>query len=318
MSKPMASDFEVTSYNDLFGNDDEKKLIDGLNRAKEEIKILPLSELHERADHPFKVRRDTQMDELVGSIKEIGVMQPGMARPRKEGGYEVLAGYRRWLGCEIAGLSEMPFIVGNYDDDTAIRIMIHTNKYRDSFLPSEKARAYKMDYEAAKRQGKRNGGKKTLEEMAEEFGESWKTIQRFIWLARLNDELLEMVDAERIGISQGVALSFLNEEEQGYVQEIVEKTGCKISKDDAEKLKGYSKEGNLTYALAKEVLVKKKSAVVERKVTIKEKNIKEYFPESYTSQEIEKVLYQLLDEWKKKQNFAENIGDTTHTQMTEE
>lgn len=144
-----------------------------------------MSELHERADHPFKVRRDTQMDELVGSIKEIGVMQPGMARPRKEGGYEVLAGYRRWLGCEIAGLSEMPFIVGNYDDDTAIRIMIHTNKYRDSFLPSEKARAYKMDYEAAKRQGKRNGGKKTLEEMAEEFGESWKTIQRFIWLARL-------------------------------------------------------------------------------------------------------------------------------------
>lgn len=96
------------------------------------------------------------------------------------------------------------------------------------------------------------------------------------------------------------------------------KTGCKISKDDAEKLKGYSKEGNLTYALAKEVLVKKKSAVVERKVTIKEKNIKEYFPESYTSQEIEKVLYQLLDEWKKKQNFAENIGDTTHTQKTEE
>ena len=134
----------------------------------------------------------------------------------------------------------------------------------------------------------------------------------------MNDELLEMVDAERIGISQGVALSFLNEEEQNYVQEIVEKTGCKISKDDAEKLKGYSKEGNLTYALAKEVLVKKKSAVVERKVTIKEKNIKEYFPESYTSQEIEKVLYQLLDEWKKKQNFAENIGDTTHTQKTEE
>lgn len=211
----------------------------------------------------------------------------------------------------------MPFIVGNYDDDTAIRIMIHTNKYRDSFLPSEKARAYKMDYEAAKRQGKRNGGKKTLEEMAEEFGESWKTIQRFIWLARLNDELLEMVDAERIGISQGVALSFLNEEEQSYVQEIVEKTGCKISKDDAEKLRDTQKR-EILHMPAKEVLVKKKSAVVERKVTIKEKNIKEYFPESYTSQEIEKVLYQLLDEWKKKQNFAENIGDTTHTQKTEE
>lgn len=238
---------------------------------------------------------DEKMEETTESIKKYGVLVPGIARPRAEGGYEIIAGHRRKRGSERAGKSEMPVIVRNYTDDEATIIMVDSNIQREDILPSEKAKAYYMKYEAMKHQGSKSGGL-TLDEIGEKAGESGKTVQRYIWLARLSDELLELVDNKKIGFVQGVDISFLTEEQQQWVLVILQENMVSISTTQSGKLKEYGKKGELTLPMVRLILREQKQK--ERKVIIKADKISQYFPADYDSEEIESVIYQLLEEWK--------------------
>ena len=286
-----ADKIKLSSFDDLFGTQEA-------GTGTEQVQEIPLCELHEFRGHPFKVVDDEKMQETVESIKNYGVLMPGIARPREEGGYEIIAGHRRRHGCELAGLSTMPMFVRNYTDDEATLIMVDTNIQREDILPSEKARAYSMKYEAMKHQGKKGAGN-SLDEVGEAAGESGKTVQRYIWLARLSDELLEMVDKKKIGLVQGVDISFLTEQAQEWVQVIMEETGTNISTVQSAKLKEYGKKGELTMPMVRLILTEEKPK--ERKVTLKAEKISRYFPEEYSESEIENVIIELLEEWQKKQ-----------------
>ena len=200
------------------------------------------------------------------------------------------------MGSEKAGLDTMPVIVRNYTDDEATIIMVDSNIQREDILPSEKAKAYAMKYEAMKHQGSKGGS--TLDEVGEAAGESGKTVQRYVWLARLSDELLGMVDAKKIGIAQGVDISFLSEEQQQYVTVILQETGASVSNAQAAKLKEYGKSGELTLAMVRLILTEEKPK--ERKVTIKGDKINRYFPEDYSNDDIEGIIIGLLEEWQSK------------------
>lgn len=286
-----ADKIKLSSFDDLFGTQEA-------GTGTEQVQEIPLCELHEFRGHPFKVVDDEKMQETVESIKNYGVLMPGIARPRAEGGYEIIAGHRRRHGCELAGLSTMPMFVRDYTDDEATIIMVDTNIQREDILPSEKARAYSMKYEAMKHQGKKGTGN-SLDEVGEAAGESGKTVQRYIWLARLSDELLEMVDKKKIGLVQGVDISFLTEQAQEWVQVIMEETGTNISTVQSAKLKEYGKKGELTMPMVRLILTEEKPK--ERKVTLKAEKISRYFPEEYSESEIETVIIELLEEWQKKQ-----------------
>ena len=286
-----ADKIKLSSFDDLFGTQEA-------GTGTEQVQEIPLCELHEFRGHPFKVLDDEKMQETVESIKNYGVLMPGIARPRAEGGYEIIAGHRRRHGCELAGLSTMPMFVRDYTDDEATIIMVDTNIQREDILPSEKARAYSMKYEAMKHQGKKGAGN-SLDEVGEAAGESGKTVQRYIWLSRLSDELLEMVDKKKIGLVQGVDISFLTEQAQEWVQIIMEETGTNISTVQSAKLKEYGKKGELTMPMVRLILTEEKPR--ERKVTLKAEKISRYFPEEYSESEIEKVIIELLEAWQKKQ-----------------
>ena len=286
-----ADKIKLSSFDDLFGTQEA-------GTGTEQVQEIPLCELHEFRGHPSKVVDNEKMQETVESIKTYGVLMPGIARPRAEGGYEIIAGHRRRHGCELAGLSTMPMFVRDYTDDEATIIMVDTNIQREDILPSEKARAYSMKYEAMKHQGKKGAGN-SLDEVGEAAGESGKTVQRYIWLARLSDELLEMVDKKKIGLVQGVDISFLTEQAQEWVQVIMEETGTNISTVQSAKLKEYGKKGELTMPMVRLILTEEKPK--ERKVTLKAEKISRYFPEEYSESEIENVIIELLEEWQKKQ-----------------
>ena len=269
--------------------------------SADKIKLSSFDDLfgtQEASTGTEQVQDDEKMQETVESIKNYGVLMPGIARPRAEGGYEIIAGHRRRHGCELAGLSTMPMFVRDYTDDEATIIMVDTNIQREDILPSEKARAYSMKYEAMKHQGKKGAGN-SLDEVGEAAGESGKTVQRYIWLSRLSDELLEMVDKKKIGLVQGVDISFLTEQAQEWVQAIMEETGTNISTVQSAKLKEYGKKGELTMPMVRLILTEEKPR--ERKVTLKAEKISRYFPEEYSESEIEKVIIELLEAWQKKQ-----------------
>jgi ParB family chromosome partitioning protein len=285
-----AAKIKLNSYDDLFGSPDIPAGID-------QVQEIQLSDLYEFKGHPFKVLDDEKMQETVESIKNYGVLMLGIARPRAEGGYEIIAGHRRKHGCELIGLSTMPMLIRNYNDDEATIIMVDTNIQREDILPSEKAKAYAMKYEAMKHQGKKGSGS-SLDKVGEAAGESGKTVQRYIWLARLSDELLEMVDKKKIGLVQGIDLSFLTEQEQEWVQVILEKTRASISAAQSAKLKEYGKNGDLTLPMVRLILAEGKQK--ERKVTIKADKISRYFTEEYSSEDIENIIYRLLEEWQNK------------------
>jgi len=284
-----ASKVRLNSFDDLFGGTE--------NVTGEQIVDAKLDELHTFRNHPFRVLDDEKMEETAESIGKYGVLVPGIARPRAGGGYEIIAGHRRKRGCELAGLSTMPVIVRNYTDDEATIIMVDSNIQREDILPSEKAKAYAMKYEAMKHQGSKGGS--TLEEVGEAAGDSRKTVQRYVWLSRLIPELLELVDRKKLGISQGADISFLAEEGQEWVLEVLEETGVSVSNAQAAKLKEYGKSGELTPAVVRLVLAEEKPK--ERKVTIKGERINKYFPKEYSSSDIEDVIIRLLEEWRRKQ-----------------
>lgn len=284
-----ASKIKMESFDDLFGGNSVQET------GAEQIINAPLADLYEFKDHPFKVLDDEKMEETTESIRLYGVLVPGIARPRAGGGYELIAGHRRKHGSERAGKTEMPIIVRNYSDDEATIIMVDSNIQREDILPSEKAKAYKMKYEAMKHQGKKSG-KNTLDEVGEAAGENAKKVQRYIWLSRLSDELLEMVDTKKLGFSQGVDISFLSEEAQQWVEVIIEEQGCNVSTVQSGKLKEYGKSGELTLAMVRLILTEEKPK--ERKVTLKADKISKYFSDSYSNEEIENVIISLLEKWR--------------------
>ncbi len=281
-----AEKVRLSSFDDLFGASE-------IPAGVEQVQEIALEELHEFKGHPFKVLDDEKMQETVESIKNYGVLMPGIARPRAEGGYEIIAGHRRKHGCELAGLSTMPVFIRNYTDDEATVIMVDTNIQREDILPSEKARAYAMKYEALRHQGRKGGS--TLDEVGEAAGESGKTVQRYVWLARLSDELLELVDKKKLGLVQGVDISFLPEEAQQWVEVVIEDSGVNVSATQAAKLKEYGKKGELTMPMVKLILTEDKPK--ERKFTIKADKLSKYFSEDVSNDEIEHVIYGLLEEW---------------------
>lgn len=238
------------------------------------------------------------MQETVESVREHGVLMPGIARPRAEGGYEIIAGHRRRHACELVGLETMPMFIRDYTDDEATIIMVDSNIQREDILPSEKAKAYRMKYDAMKHQGSRTGGL-TLEELGETAGESAKTVQRYIWISRLSEPLLDMVDLGKIGIMQAVDLSFLSEDAQQWILVAIQDTNAAITKQQSALLKESDKKGELTFPMVRMLLEKEKP--VERKVVIKTERINSYFPDTYSTDDIEKIIFQLLDNWKNTQ-----------------
>lgn len=284
--KSSAAKVQINSFDSLFGGEE----VHG-----EQVRQIAISDLHPFKGHPFRVLEDEKMQETVESVKKYGVLIPGIVRPYPEGGYEVVAGHRRWKACELAGIKEIPMIVRELNDDEATIIMVDTNIQREDILPSEKAKAYKMKYEAMKHQGSR-GDKHTADEVGEAAGESGRTVQRYIRLAELTEELLGYVDENKISMLAGEKLSYLKGEEQGWVSGAVGNSGVFPSKAQAEQMKALSETGELTEGNVYAVLVKKEDGNVG--VTISAKKIRNYFPPAYTKEQIEEVIYTLLEEWK--------------------
>ena len=281
----------LAGYEDIFEDSME-------NGEREEVVRLPISQFHMFRNHPFRVEDDEKMEETVKSVKQYGILIPGIVRPLNTGGYEVIAGHRRWRACELAGLKEMPVLVRNMTDEEATVIMVDTNIQREDILPSEKAKAYKMKYEAMKHQGSK-GEKFTADLVGEAAGESGRTVQRYIRLTELIAELLDAVDHKVISMKVGEKLSYLSVEEQGWVWDCVKTSSVQIQDRQAECLKAQSKQGLLYPAMVQDILMKKTRS--RGQVTIPEKRIADYFPATYNKQQIEEVIYLLLEQWKKRQ-----------------
>lgn len=292
MKSKSAQKVKLTSYDDLFGTSGTE--------GGEVVTSLPIRLFHTFKGHPFRVVDDEKMQETVESVKKYGVLVPGIVRPHPVDGYEVVAGHRRWRACELAGLEEMPVIIRDLDDDAATVIMVDTNIQREDILPSEKARAYKMKYEAMKHQGSK-GDKFTADAVGEAAGDSGRTVQRYIRLAELVPELLDYVDAKKIPMVVGEILSYLKPEEQAWFADAAANSGIFPSKAQAERLKESSKCGELTEGMVYAVLVRKEGG--NSGVTISAKKIRSYFPPAYTKSQIEEVIYSLLEGWK--QNYGE-------------
>jgi ParB family chromosome partitioning protein len=284
-----ADKIKLTSFDDLFGAD--------ATAGADQVQEIPLSDLFEFKGHPFKVLDDEKMQETVESIKNYGVLMPGIARPRKEGGYEIISGHRRKHGCELAGLSSMPMYVRDYNDDEATIIMVDSNIQRENILPSEKAWAYRLKLEAIKHQGAK-GEKYTAELVGEASGDSGRTVQRFIRLTYLTRELLDHVDQGKLPTSVAEKLSYLTEAEQRWVCQLMITMKVGISGNQAELLKEESTQETLTHARALEILQRKLKSQVS---SLPAKKIRKYFPADYSREQMESVIVDLLEAWSRGQ-----------------
>ena len=272
----------------------------------ETIKEIPLDELHPFPDHPFGVRDDEAMEQTVESIREYGILVPAIARPREEGGYELIAGHRRKHACEIAGIKTMPVIVRDLDRNAAVIIMVDSNLQRENILPSEKAKAYKMKLEAIKRQGARHdltstqvAQKLSVEKVAEEAGTSKDQIRRFIRLNELEPQLMQMVDEGKIGMTPAVEISYLKPDEQKLLIETIDSEQATPSFSQAQRMKRLSQEGKLNDdAMLGIMMEQKKPGNWDLKLSMD--RIRKYFPRSYTPQRMEETIIKLLENWMKK------------------
>ena len=272
----------------------------------ETIKEIPLDELHPFPDHPFGVRDDEAMEQTVESIREYGILVPAIARPREEGGYELIAGHRRKHACEIAGIKTMPVIVRDIDRNAAVIIMVDSNLQRENILPSEKAKAYKMKLEAIKRQGARHdltstqvAQKLSVEKVAEEAGTSKDQVRRFIRLNELEPQLMQMVDEGKIGMTPAVEISYLNPDEQKLLIETIDSEQATPSFSQAQRMKRLSQEGKLSDdAMLGIMMEQKKPENWDLKLPMD--RIRKYFPRSYTPQRMEETIIKLLENWMKK------------------
>ena len=286
MSKKRASDnISLTSFDDLFGIPSEG----------EQIVEVSLKDLYDFHDHPFRVLDDEKMEETVASVKEQGIIVPGIVRPRNEGGYEIIAGHRRKRAAELAGLKTMPVYIREYSDEQATCLMVDTNIQREDILPSEKAHAYRMKYDQIKSPGVKGN---SLDELGNAAGESGKTVQRYLWLSNLIDGLMELVDTRKIGMAQGIDLSFLPVQEQMWVLNAVCELKCSMSMDQSAKIKELSKNSELTEIAIRLILTESKPR--PKKFILKAEKIAEYFPEEMSDKEIEETIIGLLEEWKLK------------------
>ena len=276
----------------------------------EAIKSIPLEELHPFPDHPFGVRDDEAMQQTVESIKEYGVLVPAIARPREEGGYEIIAGHRRKHACELAGLKTMPVIVRDLDRNAATIIMVDSNLQRENILPSERAKAYKMKLEAIKRQGARRDltcdqvghkldGAKSVQRVANDAGASKTQVQRYIRLNELEPELQQLVDDGKIGMTPAVEISYLKPDEQKMLIETIDSEQATPSLSQAQRMKRLSQEGKLNDdAMLGIMMEQKKPENWDLKLPMDK--IRKFFPRSYTPQRMEETIFKLLENWMKK------------------
>ena len=295
------SNINLPSLDNLFSSEQERQ-----DAKLEKIQILPLTELHPFRNHPFQVRDDDEMDKMVDSVKEYGVMTPAIVRPRKDGGYEIVAGHRRCHASQQAGVETMPCIVRDMDDDTAIILMVDSNCQREHILPSEKAKAYEMKLAAIKRQGQRRDltsgqvvQKLSVQEVADGSGEGYKTVQRFIRLNKLTPELMKMVDDGKLKTTPAVELSYLTPEEQEDFLSYMESEGCTPSLSQAQKLKEASKESVLTPEKIQHIMAAKPPSVKPRdpQLMIPVAKVERYFPKGFTSDQMQQVIVKLLENY---------------------
>ena len=289
---------KLTSFDDLFGGKNIEKAAEA-----GDVKEIPLSELHEFHNHPFQIRSDEELAEMIESVREHGVLVPGIVRKRKEGGYEIIAGHTRKHVCEILGFETMPVFVKEMDDDEASLVMVDSNIQRENIRPSEKAKAYKIKYDAMKNQGKAGN---SLKMMSEESGENYKLIQRYIWLARLNDDLLALVDNKQLGMVQGVSLSVLPEKEQEAVYDAICRYKMKLSTVQANTIKQLSVDGKLNEQILERYFTSAQKQKRKKKITLKNERLSEYFEEETTEEEMMNIIFELLETWKREKGSAQN------------
>ena len=301
--KSSAKNINLTSVDDLFSTEESRA-----DAGREKVMEIALTELFPFKDHPFKVKDDEAMADTAESIKEYGVLVPAIARPRDEGGYELVAGHRRHRASELAGLETMPVIVRNLDDDAATIIMVDSNLQRENILPSERAFAFKLKLDAIKRQGERTDltstqvgqkSKLSVEVVAEQAGSSRNQVQRFIRLTELIPELLDMVDDKKIAFNPAVELSYLKPEEQSNLLEAMDMEQATPSLSQAQRLKKFSAEGKCTLEVMCAIMSEEKKGELD-KVTLTSDKLRKYFPKSYTPQKMEETILKLLETWHKK------------------
>ncbi len=301
--KSSAKNIKLTSVDDLFSTEESRA-----DENREKIIEIPLQELFTFNNHPFKVIDNEAMFDTAESVKQYGVLVPAIARPRDEGGYELVAGHRRKRACELAEFSSMPVIVRNLNDDKATIIMVDSNLQRENILPSERAFAYKMKLSAMKRQAGRPSKenvsqvgtqKRSDQLLAEQVGDSRNQVQRYIRLTELIPELLSMVDEKKIAFNPAVELSYLKKEEQTDLIEAMDMEQATPSLSQAQRLKKFSAEGKLSLEVMSAIMSEEKKGEVD-KVTLTGDKIKKYFPKSYTTQQMEATIIKLLEGWHKK------------------
>jgi ParB family chromosome partitioning protein len=289
---------------DIFSTEESRQ-----EQQREQVQQIPIGELFPFKNHPFKVLDDESMQRTVESVEQYGVLSPLIARPRPEGGYEIISGHRRQHAAELAGLETLPVIVREMSDDAAVILMVDSNLQREHILPSERAFAYKMKLDALKNQGARSDltsgqivqkSKLSIERVAEDAGEGYKTVQRFIRLTNLIPELLDMVDEKKISLNPAVELSYLDEKQQRDFLEAMNDTQNAPSLSQAIRLKKLAQEGKFTYEAAFAVMGEAKKDELD-KVVIKNDTLKKYFPRSYTPKQMEDTIIKLLEQWQRKQ-----------------
>ena len=289
---------------DIFSTEESRQ-----EQQREQVQQIPIGELFPFKNHPFKVLDDESMQRTVESVEQYGVLSPLIARSRPEGGYEIISGHRRQHAAQLAGLENLPVIVRQMDDDAAVLLMVDSNLQRENILPSERAFAYKMKLEAIKNQGARSDltsgqivqkSKLSIERVAEDAGEGYKTVQRFIRLTNLVPELLDMVDEKKIAFNPAVELSYLDEAQQRDFLEAMQDTQNAPSLSQAQRLKKLAQEGHFSYDVAFAVMGEEKKDELD-KVVIKNDTLRKYFPRSYTPKQMEDTIIKLLEQWQRKQ-----------------
>ena len=310
--KSSAKNISLTPLDDLFSTEEE--------RSKDVVGTIvniPLSQLHDFPNHPFKVRDDEKMQETVESVKAYGVLVPAIVRQRTDGEYEIVSGHRRKRASELAGLSELPAIIRDLDDDAATIIMVDSNLQRENILPSERAAAYKMKLEAIKRKAgrpaKENGdqlghhfdGKKSIDLVAADAGESKSQVQRFIRLTELQPELQEMVDTGKMAMTPAVELSYLKPKEQELLLETIDSEQATPSLSQAQRMKKLSQTGELNEDTMLSIMSEQKKPELSSNITLSGERLRKYFPKSYTPAQIENTIFKLLDSWLRKRQREE-------------
>ena len=288
---------------DIFSTEESRQ-----EQQREQVQQIPIGELFPFKNHPFKVLDDESMQRTVESVEQCGVLSPLIARPRPEGGYEIISGHRRQHAAQLAGLDTLPVIVRNMDDDAAVLLMVDSNLQRENILPSERAFAYKMKLEALKNQGARSDLTSTQlvsklrsnEQLGAENNQSRETVRRFIRLTNLIPELLDMVDEKKIAFNPAVELSYLDTNQQRDFLEAMNDTQNAPSLSQAQRLKKLAQEGHFSYDVAFAVMGEEKKDELD-KVVIKNDTLRKYFPRSYTPKQMEDTIIKLLEQWQRKQ-----------------